>query len=339
MKSIAAACALTLLTWQWANAASDNPKWQPCIEMQDKAPAQSELDCFRQVAQEAKLAGDKQKSLLPLRAPWLTQEWAPSNDPLSIYKQNYVLVYSKTTPTNDQPTSPNPQNQVLTAAPLDDRSLKFQFSIKHDLADFGRYGSLWLGYTQLSFWQLYDATRSRPFRENNYEPEFIYSIRPNDLIAPTGIFPSIINFGLVHQSNGQSNPMSRSWNRVYVQTGTEHNYGSEHRLVVLLRLWHRVDEDALTDDNPDITHYMGHGDIELRYSQSRLWEASLIARERSVQLDFSAPWTAWRLLTLASPGEHNTNLHLQYFKGYGESLIDYNQEHETWGIGLSFPFD
>jgi phospholipase A1 len=264
MKRITVACALMLLTWQWANAASDNPKWQPCIEMLDKAPAQSELDCFRQAAQEAKQSAEKQKSLLPSRAPWLAQEWAPNNDPLNVYKQNYVLVYSQTNPTNDTPTSPNPQNQATNTSPLDNRSLKFQFSIKHDLADFDRYGSLWFGYTQLSFWQFYDAARSRPFRENNYEPEFIYSIRPNDLIAPTGIFPSVINFGLVHQSNGQSNPMSRSWNRMYVQTGTEHNYGSDHRLVVLLRLWHRIDEDALTDDNPDIAHYMGHGDIELR---------------------------------------------------------------------------
>ncbi|MEI7844025.1 MAG: phospholipase A, partial [Gallionellaceae bacterium] len=237
------------------------------------------------------------------------------------------------------PTSPNPLNQVGTPEPLDNRDLKFQFSMKHDLADFDRYGSLWFGYTQLSFWQVYDSTNSRPFRENNYEPEFIYSIRPNDLIAPFGLFPSIINFGLVHQSNGQANPRSRSWNRLYVQTGTEHNYGNDRRLVALLRLWQRIPETALNDDNPDITNYLGRGDLELRYSQESRWEVSVIAKRRSVQLDFAAPWTSWKLLTLASPSAHNTNVHLQYFNGYGESLIDYNQQHETWGLGLSFPFD
>ncbi len=326
---------LTLLISGTAFAENEIPNLQSCIEMKDKTTVESELDCYRQAAPK----GETAKVLIPVRAPLLTQEWTPNNSPLTIYKQNYVLLYSHSSRTNDTPTSPNPQNQVSTTTPLDDRDLKFQFSMKHDLADFNRFGSLWFGYTQLSFWQVYDSNHSRPFRENNYEPEFIYSIRPNELIKPFGLFPSILNFGVVHQSNGQSNPRSRSWNRIYAQTGTEHNYGEDRRLVVLLRLWQRIPEDSLSDDNPDITHYLGRGDMEVRYSQKGRWEASLIARQRSIQLELAAPWTAWRLLTLASPGEHNSNIHLQYFNGYGESLIDYNQQHETWGIGLSFPFD
>jgi phospholipase A1 len=319
--------------------AADTPNWQPCVEMQNKDTADNELNCYRQAANEKPAEPGTQKSLVPYRATRLAQEWAPNNDPLTIYKQNYVMVYSHSSEPNNTPTSPNPQNQALTATPQDNRDLKFQFSMKHDLADFDNLGSLWFGYTQLSFWQFYDESNSRPFRENNYEPEIIYSLIPDNLIHNFALNPSVLNFGLVHQSNGQSNPRSRSWNRLYIQPGIEHNYGGGHRLVVLARLWQRIKEDPATDDNPDITDYMGYGDIEVRYSQNSMWEASVIARTRAVQVDLSAPWTAWRLLTVASPGEHNTNIHLQYFSGYGESLIDYNQKHETWGIGLSFPFD
>ncbi len=337
MKKIASCFAICLLQLQLAgvgNAADETDILKTCLDMRGKESAESELTCYRKAA----LSADPAKSLMPFRAHGLAQEWAPSNDPLNPHKQSYLLLFAQSSQANDKPTSPNPQNQVLTPVPQENRDMKFQFSMKHDLADFRRYGSLWFGYTQLSFWQFYDAADSRPFRENNYEPELIYSIRPNDLFTKLDINPSVLNFGLVHQSNGQSNPRSRSWNRGYIQPGIEHSYPGDRRLVVLLRWWQRLKEDVATDDNPDIGNYLGYGDIELRYSQNSMWEISVIARTHSVQLDLAAPWTAWRLLTLASPGEHNTNIHLQYFNGYGESLIDYNHKHETWGIGLSFPF-
>ncbi|MDP2806009.1 MAG: phospholipase A, partial [Gallionellaceae bacterium] len=244
MKNFFFCVVLTALISGTANAANEMADLQSCVAMKDKATLEDELNCYRQATPQI----EKAKALIAVRAARLTQEWTPNNDPLTIYKQNYVLVYSHSTLPNDAPTSPNPLNQVSTATPLDNRDLKFQFSMKHDLADFDRYGSLWFGYTQLSFWQLYDSSNSRPFRENNYEPEFIYSVRPNDFIAPFGLFPSIINFGLVHQSNGQSTPRSRSWNRIYAQTGTEHNYGNDRRLVVLLRLWQRIPEESVNDD-------------------------------------------------------------------------------------------
>jgi phospholipase A1 len=313
-------------------------EWQNCMDMQDRATVEKELDCYRKVASDKASVNKISKSILSTRATGLEQEWAPSNATLVTHKLNYALLYAKSSQTNTTPTSPNPQNQVLVPQPQDLRDMKVQLSMKHDLADFDRLGSLWVGYTLLSFWQVYDEAHSRPFRENNYEPEIIYSLHPDELFGHSEFNPGIFNVGIVHQSNGQTSPRSRSWNRVYVQTGIEKNFAGDRKVIVLLRGWKRIPEDIASDDNPDITHYLGRGDLELRYSQDNNWEATLMLKTRSVQLDLAAPWTAWRLLTLASPGEHNTNIHLQYFSGYGESLIDYNHKHETWGFGLSFPF-
>jgi len=323
-----------LLPFSLAHA-TDNKGWQSCIEMQGKAAIEHELDCYRQAASTDNLA----KPILAAHATDLKKEWAPSNATLVTHRHTYVLMYSKASQTNTSPTSPNPQNQVATVVPQDDRDMKFQISLKHDIADLDRLGSVWAGFTLLSFWQVYDPSHSRPFRENNYEPELIYSIDPDKLLGESKFNPSIVNIGVVHQSNGQTNPRSRSWNRVYVQTGIEKEYPGDRRFIALVRGWQRISESVANDDNPDISKYLGYGDIELRYAQGRNWEATLLLKARSVQIDLAAPWTAYRLLALAAPGEHNTNIHLHYFNGYGESLIDYNHKHSTWGIGFSFPFE
>ncbi len=271
----------------------------------------------------------------PARAPvaqsssahGLAHEWEPS-DELKAYKKNYLLFFAFSSQPNNLPTSPNPQNQVLTPSALDIKEVQFQISLKHDLVDFQEYGSLWLAYTQRSFWQYYDSARSRPFRENNYEPELIYSLRPDD--------SSILNLGVVHQSNGESNPRSRSWDRVYIQPGIELGDGGG-RLVLLARWWQRIQEDPLVDDNPDIVNFLGYREFELRYIEDSNWELSVISRIRSTQLDIAAPWSSW--LALDNSEEHDINVHLHYFNGFGESLLDYNQSHVTWGMGVSFPFD
>jgi phospholipase A1 len=319
--------------------AADMKDLQPCIDMQAKTSSKSELDCYRQVA--SKIADDDKtsKPILSTRATGLEQEWAPNDATLVTHRLNYILIYANSSQTNNTPTSPNPQNQIANALPQDQRDMKFQISLKHDVADLDRFGSVWAGFTLLSFWQVYDSAHSRPFRENNYEPELIYSINPDLLLGDYKYNPRILNIGVVHQSNGQPNPRSRSWNRVYVQTGIEKDYAGDRKLIALIRGWQRISESPGSDDNPDITKYLGYGDIELRYSQGRNWEATLLLKSHSVHLDLAAPWTAYRLLALAAPGEHNTNIHLHYFSGYGESLIDYNHKHETWGFGVSFPFE
>lgn len=260
----------------------------------------------------------------------LAEEWTPAPGvPLKIYKQTYFLL-SHTADPNNAPTSPNPQNQVPFSYALDHKEVKYQISIKNDLLSFGRH-TLWGGYSQQSFWQVFDTRHSNPFRESNYEPELIYSYRPDGWGSAATLNGSFLNAALVHQSNGQSLPRSRSWNRVYVQAGFEHDFGSDGRLALIPRYWKRVWAGApAEDDNPDILDYLGHGDLEIRYYRAHgMLSATL--RSRSQQLDLAIPLNAL--------GIENSNLHLQYFHGYGESLIDYNHSHTTYGIGVSLPFE
>lgn len=258
----------------------------------------------------------------------LAHEWEPVNE-LKPYKQNYFLLYAHSSQPNNLPTSTNPLNSVLVPYALDNRMVKFQISFKHALADYQRYGSLWFGYTQLGLWQYYDQVNSRPFQETDYEPELIYSLRPNDA--------SILNFGVVHQSNGESNPRSRSWDRVYIKPGLEFST-ARGRVIVQVRWWQRIAEDPATDNNPDIVNYLGYRDIELRYEMDGSWKVSVIARNLATQVDIAAPLSSWLMLGSESSGEHLADLHLQYFNGYGEGLLDYNQSHVTLGLGVSFPF-
>lgn len=259
----------------------------------------------------------------------LVDEWTPvAGAPLKTYNQNYFLVTHNGNP-NSAPTSPNPQNQVPFTYPLDHKEVKFQISIKSDLLDISKRQTIWVGYSQKSFWQVFDTEHSNPFRESNYEPEIIYSYRP-DKKKIAGMTVSFVNGGLAHQSNGQSLPRSRSFNRIYIQAGLERDFGDSGRLALLPRYWKRLGGGGIKDDNPDILDYMGHGDLELRYYRGH-GMLSAIARIRAIQLDLSLPLRAFDI--------QNADLHLQYFHGYGESLIDYNQKHTTLGIGISMPFE
>lgn len=262
----------------------------------------------------------------------LAADWTPSDQALRVYKQIYFLAYSHSSQPNNAPTSPNIQNQVPFSYPLDNKEMKFQISVKGHMLGEGRH-TLWFGYTQLSFWQVYDTKHSGPFRESNHEPELVYSYRPENLSLGSGINASVLNSGIVHQSNGQALPRSRSWNRIYVQAGLERNFGDNGKLALLPRVWKRIGAGTLDDDNPDITHYLGYGDLETRYYYGQ-GVLSAIARIHSLQLDLAIPAPLLGGIKL-----HNTDLHLQLFDGYGESLIDYNQRHRTFGVGISLPFE
>ncbi len=320
--------------------------FEDCLDLEkSNAPLVQQRDCYKRLAAPAK-APIKQTKAAPAKqaakalnegeTSLLLSQWDPEgNGMLSAYRQNYLLPISNSSNPNNAPTSPNPNNRVPYSYPLDNTEAKFQFSFKSRLwRDDNRDWAMWFGYTQQSFWQFWDPSHSRPFRESNYEPELIASKRFTK--ESSGLAPKILNVAIDHQSNGQSNPRSRSWNRIYVQAGFEDDHFDGGKLIVLPRIWARIfqESDPTQNDNPDITHYLGYGDIQLIYVNG--YELSAIARIRSLQLDYAYPFD--KILNYFSPDWHSDfNFHLQYFTGYGESLIDYNYRQSTWGVGVSLP--
>ena len=228
-------------------------------------------------------------------------------------------------------TPSSPTRGVTTAERFTDQKrmeTKMQVSFKSKIAEdlFKSRADLWFGYTQKSDWQIYNqGNRSAPFRNTDYEPE-IFITQPVKSKLPFGGRLRMLGLGFAHQSNGQSRPESRSWNRVYAMAGME--WG---RLTVIPRVWTRVFEKNNDDnDNPDLAKYMGYGDLKLQYrlADKQNLSATLRYNPRSGRGAAEAAYTF--------PIKGKLQGIVRGFHGYGESLIDYNHKQNGIGFGLMF---
>jgi len=191
--------------------------------------------------------------------------------------------------------------------------------------------SLWFGYTQQSYWQLFHGGISRPFRSTDHEPEVFY-VYPTDAPLPWGGRWRYSGVGLVHQSNGESNPLSRSWNRWYVMTGAEWRSGWQ----LHLKAWKRVAESAENDDNPGIQDYVGRGEARLLWNVNDQHILGLTVRGTPGRGRGSGRLEWLRTLGEGwNGGKSNLRLHVQLFSGYGDSLLDYNYKRTALSVGLS----
>jgi len=249
---------------------------------------------------------------------------------LRTYQPNFLLPVDYTTNINRAPHSPT---QPATGRPVDYRSIeaKLQISLRAKVAeDLLLPGAdLWFAYTQRSLWQIWDRQDSAPFRSTDYQPEAIYIIPVPAGIGnlPLGWKLRMVQVGFAHQSNGQSDPFSRSWNRLYTGAGLEHgDFG------LLLRLNRRLGGPGI-DDNPDLTDYVGRGEIAMNWfpgpsTLSLTWRTNLQSLNRgSLQLDWTHP--------VFSSQPSGLRWYAQLFTGYGETLLDYNHRQTRLGLGLS----
>jgi len=122
---------------------------------------------------------------------------------------------------------------------------------------------LFLAYTQKSFWQYVNGDESSPFRETSYNPEVFYRWE----LDRKRFNRWALDIGAEHESNGQrfSDPdnRSRSWNRIYVAP-----FQAKGRHLAYLKFWYRIPEGSASsptnpngDDNPDITDFLGYGEL------------------------------------------------------------------------------
>ena len=205
---------------------------------------------------------------------------------------------------------------------------KMQVSFKSKIAEdlFKSRADLWFGYTQKSDWQIYNqGRRSAPFRNTDYEPE-IFITQPVKSRLPWGGRLRMLGVGFAHQSNGQSRPESRSWNKVYAMAGME--WG---KLTVIPRVWMRLfDSSGEDNDNPDLTKYLGDGDVKLQYRLNDKHNFSTTLRYNP-KSGYGAAEAAYTF-----PIKGKLQGVVRGFHGYGESLIDYNHKQSGIGFGLMF---
>jgi phospholipase A1 len=240
-----------------------------------------------------------------------------------LYQPNYLLVARYTTDVNREPYEPLFE-AFAEDYDFEDVEAKFQLSLKGRLltTEDRRWG-LWFAYTQQSQWQVYAGDISSPFRETNYMPELFGSFRPG--IDVGGLKFNLLNFGFTHQSNGRADPISRSWDRLFVEGGLD-----SENFALIARAWTRIElGDDYEDDNPDILDYMGYGQITALY-QWRGNSFTLMGRGNLSTGKGAAQFT-WASRPVLGP----LRVYFQLFSGYGESLIDYDWNQTTVGIGVT----
>ena len=240
---------------------------------------------------------------------------------LSLYRPNYLKLARYSSRPNEAPFDVLFNALDNPDAKLDSTEAEFQISFKARLwtTDDRRFG-VWGAYTQTSQWQVYNDELSRPFRETNYQPELFVSYRPD--IAFAGLNWRLFNFGYNHQSNGRSDPISRSWDRLIAEFGMERG-----NFALLIRPWIVIDDGG--DDNPDITDYYGHGDITAIYK----WRGNsfTLMGRGNIDTKKGAAQFSWTSPPILGP----LRGYVQAFTGYGENMIDYNWKQNSIGIGVT----
>ncbi len=275
-----------------------------------------------------KVATDKQSYL---ERKWHLSDNTKSDAFISLepHRQNYIVASMSSNPNDNAQT---PSLPATGPRGLQNKDVQFQISFKTPLfADIPLIRSLpwvessrlWAAYTQRSYWQVFDGSKSEPFRETNFAPELILSLGlGND--HPMWI-PRMLNLGAIHESNGREEPYSRSWNRIYLEAGWQ--LGDQY--TVVLRPWWAPESDV--GDNPDIDRFLGYGDLRLRWdSQQRNKWAELLLRN-----NLRSDNKGYAKFNFNYAISDHLSWYLMLSSGYGESLLDYNHNQNTIGLGFS----
>lgn len=231
-------------------------------------------------------------------------------NPVSLYKTNYFA------------TGDIKEDQV-----------KFQLSIQYPLIL--PWELVYFGYTQLSYWRIYD--KSSPFEETNYSPEVFFKIESKRNVFDVDLkYIDYIQLSPIqHRSNGQPfGEKDRSENKYYgeiqASIGERYNFGG--RLKVFG--YYNVDEG-----NEDINDYHKYYSAAV-FIKSKSVRVEGLEKE-SIEVSWGGnPWEkGWvqgefsvRIITTY----FQPRLFIQGYYGYDEFMVNYNKKTKAIRVGFSF---
>lgn len=207
----------------------------------------------------------------------------------------------------------------------DGTNARFQVSFKYRLFSPENpvrpawYDHFYLGYTQTSLWDLEGS--SKPFIDSTYNPGIFWH---NPALVGTSDQQWIggLAMGVEHRSNGKSGIDSRSINDAYIQPELNYRFDGGS----ILSFMSRAKAYFSKNENPDFADYAGYVDWKLRWAQPNgLILTGLYRQGKSgrTATQLEAAWPLQRTFL-----NMNGFLHVQYFRGWGETLLGYNQKSD-----------
>ncbi|MEO9947221.1 phospholipase A [Paraglaciecola sp.] len=323
-KSLLLICSIGLSNISWAQ--SEQPS-----EEETAAIHKCVLKAFKNAKSEQTVADIRKKCAYTkqtLVKKRINLEQQASENPFAIlpHKPNFVLPASLTS------INQEPYVDLPVDSELDDVEIKFQVSMKYLAAQDVLFNDLDLqiAFTATSWWQAYNGAISAPFRETNYEPELILDYHHSWSLLGLPVEQTSLSFN--HQSNGQTGSLSRSWNRIILGF----TFAATEKVIWGFRTWYRIPEDEKTspldasgDDNPDIDKYLGYGELGGLWSISDKHSLEFMLRNNLRSDNKGAIQLGWSF-----PINDKIQGYVEYFNGYGESLIYYNYHTQRLGIGF-----
>jgi len=178
---------------------------------------------------------------------------------------------------------------------------------------------IYLAYSQTSIWQT--GLSSAPFYDSSYRPSVFYL--DEDVSQWPFRKTSRLGFqaGLEHESNGKDGAASRSMNLAFMRPTVTFPFADGYFVAISPKIYAYLEKS----DNPDIPYYRGYSDMLFKVGSIDGTQLATTVRKGtgkdpySAELDLSIP------LKTAKLGNLGGYLHLQYFNGFGESLLDYNR--------------
>jgi phospholipase A1 len=238
-------------------------------------------------------------------------KWIDRQPSFGMYKDNYIITGV-------------PLNRAINKYTAD---IKFQLSVRQRLTKtvlpYNTF--LMLTYTQKSFWDVY--AKSSPFRDNNYNPgiSLIKHVIYKKQLRGTAIV------AFEHESNGRDSLDSRGWN-YFVLSGV---YFFNACFSAQAKIWagwlDKGDDDLEGSGNPDLYRYRGYGLVALNYRSlnDKFWASAVI----NPRTKFGRFNTQVELNFRRSP-KSNQYFFIQWYNGYGESLLEYNQYTSMLRVGI-----
>ena len=222
-----------------------------------------------------------------------------------LYKDNYFIFG---TSVNHTPTKTN-------------TDIKFQISIQQRLTrstlPFGTY--LYLFYSQKCWWNVLE--NSMPMVDLNFNPGI-------GLAKPLFVknrYVGKVTLMAEHESNGRDGLASRSWNKISLAASIM----IDPQVTVHGKVWIPIVDGQ---NNRDILDYSGIYQVGTEFtSRNRRFTASVVlVKRRGWKLNYNTIIElGYRIFR-----RDNQFLFLQFYNGYGECMLDYNQFRSRVRVGI-----